>query len=223
MLSKSTRTGTSRCLAYWRLRWQTPLASLSAQSSALEKLIRAGNEQTSQISSRLEIMQENSQIVQLRKSLQFENTRPKAVKAYSNTFNWVYSATRDEYKGWENWLISDGRIFCIQGKAGSGKSTLMNYLASNPRTKQIFPNCAVYSYFIWRSSGDAFPRCRKGIFCSLLYQMLESDYYASKAIEKDKTLVKKMRNSDWNLEELERTFLVLLVFTPNQCVSSLTD
>lgn len=127
------------------------LASLTAQSSALEQLIRAGNEQTTNISHHLKTIQENSQIFRFRKSLQFENTRPKAVKAYRNTFEWVYSdkiSSTSEYKNWENWLHSDGHIFWIQGKAGSGKSTMMNYSANNPRTKEILPDCAVHSYFL---------------------------------------------------------------------------
>src|SRR3569833_2497551 len=45
------------------------------------------------------------------------------------TFDWVWKP-----QGFEAWLKSGGGIYWIVGKPGSGKSTMMKYLSSHPRT-----------------------------------------------------------------------------------------
>jgi type II secretory ATPase GspE/PulE/Tfp pilus assembly ATPase PilB-like protein len=53
---------------------------------------------------------------------------------YIKTFEWLF---QNNALGFPEWLQSDRGIFWITGKAGSGKSTLMKYAFSDPRTLRI--------------------------------------------------------------------------------------
>jgi hypothetical protein len=53
----------------------------------------------------------------------------------SETFDWVWRA-RDGSSNLLDWLSSEGSIFWISGKPGSGKSTLMNYISGHELVQQ---------------------------------------------------------------------------------------
>lgn len=74
-----------------------------------------------------------------------------------------------------NWLIHGNGIFCIEGKAGSGKSTLVKFLISHPRTKELLAKWAspatILNYFFCLS--DSVQRCTlKAALASMLYQLI---------------------------------------------------
>lgn len=70
-------------------------------------------------------------------------------EAYDKTFDWIFDGDDDEEihedhdnvdaarKRFEQWLRTSSEVFWINGKAGSGKSTLMKYLASHARRKRL--------------------------------------------------------------------------------------
>ena len=76
--------------------------------------------------------------------------------AHSRTFEWVFSEEHEGRSlGFQQWLKTNSGMFWITGKAGSGKSTLMKYICSNPRTEE---DLAIWSgsqptimakYFFW--------------------------------------------------------------------------
>jgi hypothetical protein len=110
-----------------------------------------------------------------------------------------------------DWLRSiDQKLFWINGKAGSGKSTLMKFLIRNPRTVEILssanPRPIILSHFIWMA-GQASERSLKGVYCSLLYQLLSADEnLASLVLEKYPQLAQKDFHSDWEQLELDDGF-----------------
>ena len=59
--------------------------------------------------------------------------------AHSATYEWIFESERekdDSHLGFMQWLMSQNGIFWINGKAGSGKSTLMKFVANHPQTMQ---------------------------------------------------------------------------------------
>ncbi|KAH8743863.1 hypothetical protein F5882DRAFT_131870 [Hyaloscypha sp. PMI_1271] len=58
-------------------------------------------------------------------------------QAYKDTCTWVYEDPEEHQKPWNNfrrWLEEESGCYWIEGKAGCGKSTLMKFLRSDPRT-----------------------------------------------------------------------------------------
>ena len=102
-------------------------------------------------------------------------------EAHQKTFHWVYDPDGFDpsARRWDNiaeWLENGNGIYWINGKAGSGKSTLMNYLSHNERTLGLL---RVWSgtkkvlspeYFFW-SAGTALEKSVEGLLRSLLYQI----------------------------------------------------
>ncbi|KAL9043644.1 MAG: hypothetical protein Q9214_003176, partial [Letrouitia sp. 1 TL-2023] len=84
--------------------------------------------------------------------------------AHQKTFDWAldpWSPTK-----LESWLRTGSGIYWIKGKAGSGKSTLMKYLATHPHTMS-----ALQSFFFW-NAGAELQKSQEGLFRSLLYEIL---------------------------------------------------
>ncbi|KAI0115538.1 hypothetical protein GGR51DRAFT_555973 [Nemania sp. FL0031] len=80
-----------------------------------------------------------------------------------------------------NWLKNGRGIFYISGKAGSGKSTLMKYLAGAPQTLKHLTNWANSSgkelvfapFFFWRP-GTPLQRSTPGLYRGILWKLLDA-------------------------------------------------
>lgn len=121
------------------------------------------------------------------------------------------SATdQDDGIRWDSfidWLKSGSKIFWCSGKPGSGKSTLMRYIISDPRTRSALdvwsPGALLVPHFFWRP-GSLMQQSLRGMFCSLLHQLLAKDpsvldrsmFACSSAGEKDS-------DTDWSTKELQ--------------------
>ncbi|QKX61547.1 uncharacterized protein TRUGW13939_08699 [Talaromyces rugulosus] len=102
---------------------------------------------------------------------------------YENTFEWIYEGLEGSRKPWNSfvdWLRQGSGIYWINGKAGSGKSTLMRYIYENDRTKQELKAWAgampsiTCGFFFWKS-GDEYQRSQSGLLRSLLFEILQRD------------------------------------------------
>lgn len=75
-------------------------------------------------------------------------------------------------------LKSDHTLFCILGKPGSGKSTLVKFVVDNSNTKSLLSQRSmkvhVLSHFFWKS-GLPSQNNIKGLLCSLVHQILCGD------------------------------------------------
>jgi NACHT domain len=87
-------------------------------------------------------------------------------RSADDTFKWVWSN-----ESFKRWLQTNSGPFWIQGKAGSGKSTLMKYIFGKERTKVTKPPriVAEFSFFDQAEGPES---SMKGLFRSLLYQVL---------------------------------------------------
>ncbi|KAJ5713341.1 uncharacterized protein N7483_010522 [Penicillium malachiteum] len=102
--------------------------------------------------------------------------------------------------GFVKWLQEDSRcLYWVNGKPGSGKSTLMKFIENDERTKKALqvwqPKCNIISHFLWKPGAEN-QRSLKGMLCSLFYQVLNGI-------------------ADWDVEDLKR-----LLFEVFPCSSS---
>ncbi|GAB7324278.1 hypothetical protein MBLNU13_g08249t1 [Cladosporium sp. NU13] len=107
----------------------------------------------------------------------------------TGTFEWLFmegSSRNDqsprsiELQGrFSKWLRSSQPVFWINGKAGSGKSSLMAFIESHERTHDLLKIWAggrrlhVLSFFFWRA-GSEIQKSIPGVLQSLLYQLVRA-------------------------------------------------
>lgn len=77
----------------------------------------------------------------------------------------------------ENWLRSGSGVFHISGKAGSGKSTLMNLILSTRRTHELLTEWAgdkrlLFAHFYFWAGGDQMQNSLEGLQRSILFEIL---------------------------------------------------
>lgn len=109
-------------------------------------------------------------------------------EVHGKTFRWLFRHPEDTVqfrKGrrWSDfpvWLQSGKEIYWINGKAGSGKSTLMKYIFNSATTDKYLTRWAGRSklckvgFFFW-NSGNTQQRSQLGLFRSLLYDVLRKN------------------------------------------------
>jgi ATPase subunit of ABC transporter with duplicated ATPase domains len=104
----------------------------------------------------------------------------RIVEAHAATFQWIFKDPAAEDRPWSNfaqWLKDGEGIYWINGKAGSGKSTLMRYIYDHQQTRELLRAwCGeipliVASFFFWTSDAtDLKPY--NSLLRSLLHQLL---------------------------------------------------
>ena len=121
---------------------------------------------------------------QLLKSLWFAeiSSREETIaEAHSKTFQWIFDRSGQAVHPWDNfisWLETGEGIYWINGKFGSGKSTLMNFLCHDERTMKALTVWAkgkdilMPKFFFW-SGGEQMQRSFEGLLRSLLWQVLQ--------------------------------------------------
>ncbi|KAJ5381502.1 uncharacterized protein N7496_003930 [Penicillium cataractarum] len=97
------------------------------------------------------------------------------IDAHKSTFDWIFTKPGP---GFVDWMSTEGGVYWINGKAGSGKSTLMKYLFENPALRQILSasdsSCqwAIAGFFFW-SGGSQNQRSLVGLLRTVLYQLFK--------------------------------------------------
>ncbi|RDW57467.1 hypothetical protein BP6252_13805 [Coleophoma cylindrospora] len=109
------------------------------------------------------------------------NARCSAVlKAHRHSFQWIYHDPEARDKPWDNfseWLKFGRGCYWINGKAGSGKSTLMKFLQEDQRTAGALrawlgqSELVFGSFFFWYA-GTALQKSQAGLLRSLLHDVL---------------------------------------------------
>jgi hypothetical protein len=110
-------------------------------------------------------------------SLLFEEIRQREDQihnAYAKTFTWIF---QDDSTPFKQWLTSGNGTFWVSGKAGSGKSTLMEFLANHDKTRTLLrqwsgtEDLVVASFYFW-GVGHETQKTQLGLMKTLLYQIL---------------------------------------------------
>ena len=100
--------------------------------------------------------------------------------AHSKTFQWIFDKSDHSVRPWDNfidWLEGGKDTYWISGKAGSGKSTLMNFISQDERTRDALEfwsgtkDILTPKFFFW-SSGTSLQKSLEGLLRSLLWQIL---------------------------------------------------
>jgi len=110
--------------------------------------------------------------------------RQETIKeAHEKTFQWMFETkeTCVEASRWDDfvqWLEAGHHTYWINGKAGSGKSTLMNYVYQDDRTQNSLKvwsgtkELCTPSFFFWNAGSDM-EKSSGGLLRSLLHQVLQ--------------------------------------------------
>jgi hypothetical protein len=105
----------------------------------------------------------------------------QVTEAHRETFEWIFkdqtsSTGPPPWGNFVDWLRSGDGIYWIHGKAGSGKSTLMSFIFSHPRTQRELSiwstNCIKAGFFFW-NSGSKDQRSHTGLLRSLIVAILD--------------------------------------------------
>lgn len=167
--------------------FKTVTTSLSQQNKVLERLAfrsmysREGSIEKAESSTFAWMVEEISQLSS------DESDLPSGPQDNSDESDWqryhyekektrqedLRQCTRQEFL---TWLNSGRHIFHISGKAGSGKSTLMKFLAKSSRVKKELESWArgnplIFVRFFFWNSGDAEQMSLEGLYRSLLFQI----------------------------------------------------
>ncbi|KAK5122970.1 hypothetical protein LTR85_003536 [Meristemomyces frigidus] len=151
--------------------------------------------------------------------------------AYAHTYGWILRSSRTPFKAW---LEKSSGVFWISGTAGSGKSTLVKFLAGHPQTRaslgmwaDVGPHSnsrrstgrgrlAIASYYFWKS-GYPMQKSLKGLYQCLLLHILTqctSLIPLARAHRRQQGHADERLSDPWTQQELSATMDVLLDHTP---------
>lgn len=138
--------------------------------------------------------------------------------ACPDTYNWLFS----NRVGFEDWL--EGKVpsntYWIQGKPGSGKSTIMKYAMGHDRTREILAKYSdgpwIIAGFFFHDRGIESQKSTKGFLQHILYQIIDQQHQLFRFVRPLFTeLQKKSRFASsksgdgcclyWDLAALEKT------------------
>ena len=205
-------------------------ATVQAQRS-LSAIARSADEREQD--ARLEARRER-----LLRSLKFKymnERRNMVAKSHGKTYQWVLrdgsdaeepadvaeSPKADADHPWDSfsdWLRSTEPEYWISGKPGSGKTTLVKYLLGHPQTRRFLelwsPGVVLVSHFFWRP-GTEMQQSIRGLFCSLLHQLLEEDKASlDRLLSSSINASHKEVETDWSNQELQSTLLDVMAHYP---------
>jgi NACHT domain len=115
-------------------------------------------------------------ILQCLKFSSIDSRQESISKEHDHTFSWIFnnsSSTR-----FVEWLKNEDGLYWISGKPGSGKSTLMKFLAAHGNTVASLKEWAgvkklvTASFFFWNASTHRSQKSQQGLLRTILYQIL---------------------------------------------------
>jgi hypothetical protein len=160
------------------------------------------------------------------------STREQAIDSpCDGTFGWIFDNKvtelerrnkKDVCNLMSRWLEHEQGMFFIVGKAGSGKSTLMRFLAAHEKTSKLLrrwarrQNCvlSVFAHYFW-CSGSQSQSSQEGLWRSILYAIAKEHrelalaVFADRAGDDFQTLA-QLRSQPWARNELINALLLLV-------------
>ena len=169
-------------------------ANHNAQQASSKGILRGQSSLGKSIDRRFDEASDNSQHRDFLASLYFDDmfARQQSIMPQSDgTYDWVLSEkphAEEDYAGSHDselrgrllqWLQDERPIFWVNGKAASGKSSLMSFIESDRRTEAALKIWArtrklyTFSFFFWRP-GSHLQKSIAGLFRSILYQVTKA-------------------------------------------------
>jgi len=135
-----------------------------------------------------------------------------------NTYQWILESQTEmddeEHSSLLAWLRYGDGMFWVSGKAGSGKSTLMKFIAEHDRTRQALQTWAgqmelvIAAHYFW-SPGTPMQKSQRGLLQTLLYGIfracpaLISIVCPSRFVQNNSR--SRSTTKDWSMHELLST------------------
>ncbi|KAI1778565.1 hypothetical protein F4818DRAFT_304526 [Hypoxylon cercidicola] len=131
---------------------------------------------------------------------------------FRNTFDWVYDRPEP---GFTRWLERGTGLFWINGKPGSGKSTLMKFLFKDSRTSDLLQDwktgiafTRVAFFFHYR--GSSMQKSFEGLLRSLLSQIISERPVLCRFLRSMFKQKKFLTSGDWTLPILRKGLHTIL-------------
>ncbi|KAM0543994.1 hypothetical protein ACHAPJ_012019 [Fusarium lateritium] len=133
--------------------------------------------------SSVDLTQLTNRILQALEFREMGEREAKVAKAYQHTFQWIFDDSKGSKNPWDSlidWLTTGTGIYWINGKAGSGKSTLMKFITAHATTLNSLQSWSgsdkllFGSFFFWYA-GTSLQRSQIGLFRSLLLCVLQHE------------------------------------------------
>ena len=141
--------------------------------------------------------------------------------ADSSTFEWIWEI-QNSHSSFSQWLTDKQPVFWIQGKPGSGKSFLMEYLGTTDRVSKILngplgPQGIRTRFFFDFRADKSIANSLEGLLRSLILQVLKAVPSMEPELRhfKDKTSIVG-NASEWNKRTLQEAFYKALTKTPSR-------
>jgi len=144
-------------------------------------------------------------------SLRFDNTRyGKIINEHSGSLEWLW--VHSEYRKWST--ADSSRLLCIEGKPGSGKSTLMKYFKNNLLKREPNSRSAIIASFFYSYREGESQRSHYSMLRSILYDILDQKdsffYHFQSEFRKYQALGREPGHGDLNKSHYESLQNVLL-------------
>jgi len=129
--------------------------------------------------------------------------------AYEKTCDWIFSKKSLDFVKWLEYGRSG--MFWINGKPGSGKSTLMKFIVSDPRTFQhlYMNNCKhrlLWASFFFSNRGQLIQKSLLGLYHRILYQLLSQAEFLTPFVQPIFEVHYESQGS-WSISYLESALL----------------
>ena len=143
--------------------------------------------------------------------------------AVESTLDWIWSKEHESRSSFAQWLLSNQAMFWVQGKPGSGKSTLMSYIEKASRSWQ--PNSAsdsqwtIIRFFFDFRAQIGLANNLEGFLRSLLFQILKQNPNSEKVLRCFDEEFGNCKTSTWAISTLKEALISVLFQIPeNLCL-----
>lgn len=135
--------------------------------------------------------------------------------AHPTTFDWIFEKSE---LGLISWLRKGTGIYWIQGKPGSGKSTLMKFLHDHPQTSEILNQWRqgrnhTSAWFFFNERGSYIEKSFEGLLRSVVRELIsKNDWLAELVLKVYLEWVKhsSKQKQNWQIQDLERALSAIV-------------
>ena len=105
-----------------------------------------------------------------------ESRHESISKEHLNTFSWIFDQASPTK--FVEWLKGEDGVYWVSGKPGSGKSTLIKFVAEHEQTKRCLEEWAgdkklvIANFYFWNASTHQSQKSQRGLLRTILYQIL---------------------------------------------------
>jgi hypothetical protein len=139
--------------------------------------------------------------------------------SHAETLQWVFDSNVVSFSTWlENDLNADGAIYSIQGKPGSGKSTLMKFAMSDPRATNLLQRSEGIPYiiagFFFHDRGTLMQKSISGMLQELLHSTLVQAPKLGEFIQPiyaGMAAAQRTKTPTWDFEALQKVFEAIVI------------